>query len=104
MDRQAVQIADVPPANRYEARRGDELVGFIDYRRVNGRLALIHTEVPPAFEGQGIAGAMARFVLEGARSRHDRVTIRCPYLRTYIERHPELAPADDGRIPLAGDG
>ena len=92
-------ITDVPDARRFEARRAGELVGFIDYRWVARRVVLTHTEVPPQFEGQGIAGAMAREVLEGMRTRQERVAIKCPYLTSYVERHPNLAPGPDGRIP-----
>jgi len=95
-------IADAPDAHRYEARRAGQLVGFIDYRRVGDRLVLDHTEVPPEFEGQGIAGALAREVLEGVRARGERVSIKCPYLVTYVGRHPELAPGPDHRIPAPG--
>ena len=102
MGRPSPSIADKPEAQRFEARRDGELVGFIDYRRMRDRLILVHTEVLPAFEGQGIAGAMARRVLGDARDRRDRVTIKCPYLRDFVTRHPEFAPAPDGRIPAAG--
>jgi predicted GNAT family acetyltransferase len=95
-------ITDVPVARRFEARRAGQLVGFIDYRRVAGRIVLAHTEVPPAFEGQGIASTMAREVLEGLRTRRERVAIKCPYLITYVQRHPELAPGPGDLIPEEG--
>ena len=84
-DRPPLLITDRPGLNRFEARRD------------------AHTEVPPAFEGQGIASAMARHVLEELRTRHERVAIRCPYLRTYVARHPELAPGADDLIPAEVD-
>lgn len=99
MDPESLDIADAPDARRFEARRAGQLVGVIEYRNLAGRIVLSHTEVPAAFEGQGIAGAMARTVLEELRSRRVRVAIKCPYLRTYIERHPELAPGADDLIP-----
>ena len=102
MDATDLLISDVPEANRFEARRGGELVGFVDYRWVGGRRVLIHTEVPPAFEGQGIGSALARHVLDFAREHQERISIKCPYLHTFIERHPEYAPDAFGRIPKAG--
>ena len=99
VDDRALVIADRPEADRYEARLGSDLAGFIDYRRMGGRLVLIHTETLPAFERQGVASAMAHHVLDEARSRQDRVTIKCPYLHDFVERHPEYRPAGDGRIP-----
>ena len=92
-------LSDEPARDRFEALVGGELAGFIDYRRSGPRLILVHTEVLPAFEGKGIASALARFVLDGIRERGERVSIRCPYLTAFVERHPEYAPGPDLRIP-----
>jgi predicted GNAT family acetyltransferase len=86
-----LQITDVPAAQRYEAHRDGALVGFLEYVVKRGRIALVHTEVPPEHEGQGIAGVLARFALEDARRRALRVIPICPYVRTFLERHPEYA-------------
>lgn len=99
MDLPAPAISDQPDARRIEAHLGDDLAGFIDYHRAGDRLILIHTDVLPAFEGRGIASAMARHVLGAARARQDRVSIKCPYLQDFVARHPAYAPAADGRIP-----
>ena len=98
VDRAALAIADHPEAERYEARADGALAGFVDYRRLRNRLILVHTEVLPAHEGQGVASALARHVLTSARAAGARVTITCPYLHDFVERHPEFAPGPDGRI------
>jgi hypothetical protein len=84
-------IADRPDANRYEARLGDMLAGFVDYRLVRRRRILIHTEVPTAFGGRGIGAALARHVLEDARATGIQVTVKCPFIGAYLRRHPEYA-------------
>ena len=48
-------IVDAKAAQRYEARVEGDLAGFIDYVVKGDRLALIHTEVLPTHQGQGIA-------------------------------------------------
>ncbi len=48
-----------------------------------------HTEVPPAFEGRGIAAKMAGTALEYARAKGFRVRSYCSYVTRYIDRHPE---------------
>lgn len=88
---QELTIADVPEARRYEARIGDELVGWVDYGRVKNRLVAVHTEVPSAFGGRGIGSALVRHVLADARANGMTVTPRCPLFATYFERHPEDA-------------
>ena len=82
-------VADAPDRQRYEAVLDGALAGILEYKIKQGRLALIHTEVPPAFEGHGIAAAITRFALDDARSRGLRVVAICPYVRRYLESHPE---------------
>jgi predicted GNAT family acetyltransferase len=82
-------IRDEPESHRYTARLGDEIAGFVDYRALAGRRVLLHTEVLPAFSGRGIAGELARFALDAARAAGHRVTPKCPFILTWLERHPE---------------
>jgi predicted GNAT family acetyltransferase len=82
-------IEDAPAAHRYEARLSGELAGWVDYRRVRDRLVAIHTEVPEAFGGRGIASALVRRVIADARAQEMRITPRCPFFVAHFERHPE---------------
>jgi uncharacterized protein len=88
-DSAELTIEDVPAAHRYEARLGDQLAGWVDYRRVRDRLVAIHTEVPEAFGGRGIATALVRRVIADARAQQMRITPRCPFFIAHFERHPE---------------
>jgi hypothetical protein len=82
-------ITDAVAAQRYEAQVEGDLAGHLDYALKRQRLALVHTEVLPAFRGRGVAGELARFALDDARRRGLRVLATCPYVRAYIEGHPE---------------
>ena len=82
-------LADAPDAQRYEAQLDGQLAGVLEYVVKRDRIALVHTEVAPAFEGQGIAAGLARFALDDARRRGLRVIASCPYVRTYLAKHPE---------------
>lgn len=82
-------ITDASEASRYEARLDGELAGVIDYVMKRGRIALVHTEVLPTFEGRGIASRLARHALDDARRRGLIVIPSCPYVKAYLERHPE---------------
>jgi len=88
-DRSPVEIVDVPDANRYEARVGGTVAGWVDYRRVRDRLVALHTEVEPAFGGQGIASALVRRVIDDARAAGTPITPRCPFFVSHFDRHPE---------------
>lgn len=50
-----------------------------------------HTEVPMADEGRGHAGALARFLVEDARSEGFKVVPLCPFLNMWRRKHPETA-------------
>lgn len=69
-----------------------EGMGVLEYKmRGPDTIALVHTEVPRALTGQGIAARLAHEALEYARANHLRVIPICPYVRAYLERHPEYA-------------
>ena len=84
-----MEITDAPEKSRYEARIDGELAGILEYVEKRGRLALSHTEVLPAFEGRGVASRLAKFGLDEARRKELGVIVICPFVRAYIERHPE---------------
>ena len=76
------EFVDVPEQHRFELRAGDQLVGFIDYRL---------TEVFADFSGQGHAATLARGALDDARTRGLAVRPSCPYVASYIDKHPDYA-------------
>jgi hypothetical protein len=82
-------IVDAPEQSRYEARIDGELAGILEYVLKHGRLALSHTEVLPDFEGRGVASRLAKFGLDDARRRELGVIVICPFVRSYVQRHPE---------------
>ena len=86
-----IVFVDSPDHHRYELRSGDEVVGFIVYRLGDGVIDLVHTEVDPAHSGQGHAATLARGALDDARSRGLNVVPSCPYVASYIQKHPEYA-------------
>jgi predicted GNAT family acetyltransferase len=82
-------ITDAGARERYEAHLDVQLAGILEYKVTRGRIALIHTEVLPVHEGQGVGSALVRFALDDARRRGLRVIATCPYVQDYLTRHPE---------------
>jgi uncharacterized protein len=74
--------------NRFEVDLGKEKAVLI-YMIKAGLFILLHTEVPPAFEGNGIAGKLAGEALEYAKNEGLKVRSYCSYTTRYIERHAE---------------
>lgn len=70
----------------------DGHTGFLQYARSDRRLELIHTEVPPELGGRGLGGTLAKAALDYAREQGLAVTPTCPFVRKFVERHPEYAP------------
>jgi len=54
-------------------------------------LQLIHTEVPEALRGKGMASALAQSALEWAREHQVKVDVICPYVAAYLKKHPEYS-------------
>jgi hypothetical protein len=59
------------------------------YLLADGVARLVHTEVPRALEGRGIAAALVRQALEWARAEGLKVRPVCGYVASYMRRHPQ---------------
>lgn len=52
-------------------------------------IAYLHTEVPPALSGRGIASYLIKYILDYAQDNHLKVKPVCPFVKAYIDKHPE---------------
>jgi hypothetical protein len=86
-------VTDNPATSRYELHVGTELAGVVTYQlRNHGTvISLLHTEVQPAFQGAHLATHLAQFVLDDARERGLAVLPFCPYIDSWIKKHPDYA-------------
>ena len=82
-------VRDNPDKRRYEALVDGEVAGTIFYRELEDALALVHTEVEDAFEGQGIGSRLVAATLDDIRARGLQMQPMCPFVKAYVERHPE---------------
>jgi predicted GNAT family acetyltransferase len=67
----------------------DGQTAFVDYKVRPGVMWVLHTEVPQALEGRGIAGALSKHVLEYIAAEKLQLVSLCPYLSLYLKKHPE---------------
>ncbi len=82
-------MRDNEDASRFEAWIADDLAGVAEYRRTEGLVVYPHTVVKADFEGRGVGSALARAALDDARARDLRVQVPCPFLTSWLARHPE---------------
>ncbi|MFJ6956418.1 GNAT family N-acetyltransferase [Micromonospora aurantiaca (nom. illeg.)] len=74
---------------RFEILVDDALAGFTAYTLRGETLVFTHTEVDDRFQGQGVGAALVRGALDQVRARGGRVVPQCPFVASFIERHPE---------------
>jgi uncharacterized protein len=93
-----LQVADNPDEQRYEIHADGELAGYVVYHRRGKRIALNHTEILDGFEGKGIGSALVARTLDDLRERRLDVLPFCPFVRSFLGRHPEyvdVVPEDE---------
>ncbi len=77
-----------------EARRRYELhaeggIAVAYYEPRGDAVAFVHTVVPEALQGRGLASILIKAALADVRERGLKVIAECPFVARYIERHPE---------------
>lgn len=86
------QVSDNAARHQYELALDGKLAAHIVYRmHGEGVIDLIHTEVDPQYEGQGLASQIARFALDDARAKGRKVIATCSYIAGYVQKHPEYS-------------
>ena len=83
------EVVHVPEKSRYELRLDGKLVGLAAYRRRDGRIVLTHTEVDPSCEGRGFGSRLVAAALDDAAGEGLQVAPLCPFVASYIKKHPE---------------
>ena len=85
-----VDVRHNPEQSRYEALVDGEVAGFAAYQLTDQLVVFTHTEVEPAYEGQGVGSALARGALDDVRETGThRVLPLCPFIKGWIGCHRE---------------
>lgn len=93
-----IEVRDEPGEERYVVLVDGARAGFAQYVRRGGRVIFVHTEIDPAFEGQGLGGRLAQGALDHARAQGTPVVPLCPFIAGYIGKHPEYADLVDTEL------
>src|SRR4051794_25716619 len=87
-DGRALHLHRDEPGRRYLAEVDGTVVGAAHFRLASDVMVFTHTEVDDAFAGQGVASALIRWALDDVRAHGLAVRPDCPFVRSFIERHP----------------
>lgn len=83
-------VRDNAERHRFELD-ADGHIAFSDYTRDGTTLTIKHTEVPKELNGKGIGSGLVRGLLDIARAQGLKVVPLCPFVASYIAKHPEYA-------------
>jgi predicted GNAT family acetyltransferase len=81
-------LRDNTGQRRYELDVDGDMA-FVIYGLAPGAITLVHAEVPEALRGNGVGSRLVRAVLDDVRRRGLKVAARCPFVRAYLDKHPE---------------
>ena len=76
--------------HRYELAVDGHLAAT--YYAISGNvITFIHTEVPPELGGKGVGSKLIKGALDQVRADGLKVIAQCPFVKAYIEKHPDYA-------------
>lgn len=82
-----ITVTRVDDESRYEIRTDGALAGYAEFQLRPGAIRFTHTELDPAFQGQGLAGILAERALTDAAASGEAIVLLCPYIARYLESH-----------------
>lgn len=85
----SIEVTKNEQRHRFEIRLDGDLVGLADYRDDDGIREFPHTEVDPSLRGRGLAGRLVGEALTQTRGEGLKADPICPFVATYVQRHPE---------------
>jgi hypothetical protein len=84
------QIVNNRAHHRYELEV-DGHIAATYYELAGGVITFVHTEVPPELGGKGIGSKLIKGALDQVRADGLKVIAECPFVKSYIDKHPDYA-------------
>jgi predicted GNAT family acetyltransferase len=97
-----VKVEDRLESNRYEIDVDGE-IAYLTYRRKPDHILLAHTEVPESLRGRGLGQLLAQHAMEEARNTGTHVVVKCPFVTSWLRRHPEYDHLVIARVSESGE-
>jgi uncharacterized protein len=83
-------VSNNPAQKRFELEV-DGHVAAAYYELSDGVISFAHTEVPAELGGKGIGSKLVKGALDQVRAQGLKVVVYCPFVRGWIEKHPDYA-------------
>lgn len=83
-------VARIDDEQRYEITVDGRLAGFTAYQLRGSDYALTHTEIDDAFAGRGLGTTLVAGTLADLREHGAGLLPYCPFVRAYLDKHPEF--------------
>jgi predicted GNAT family acetyltransferase len=91
-----ITISNNPDRERFEILDAGKVIGKAWYKAYDdggaGERIFYHTVVNKEYAGQGLAGRLAKVALDETRAAGLGIVPVCPFIKSYIDRHPEYTP------------
>jgi len=87
------EVSDNPSLSRFELVV-DGHTAFLTYERTANSMTLVHTEVPRALRGRHLGETLVESALAFGRRAGLRISVVCPFARSYLRRHPPEPPPE----------
>ncbi|MGA2999103.1 GNAT family N-acetyltransferase [Bradyrhizobium sp.] len=84
------EVVNNPAQHRYELVVEGHLAATY-YEISDGVITFVHTKVPPELGGKGAGSALVKGALDQVRTQGLTVIPQCPFVKAYIDKHPEYA-------------
>lgn len=79
-------VSDNPERGRYEVAEDGKVLGVLEYRRLQGAVALDYVEVEPEFRGQGLSDLLISKAVAAIRSEGLDIEPMCPVVVDWLAR------------------
>jgi uncharacterized protein len=92
-----ITVENRPELGRYQLCLDGEVAGYIAYEVRGAHVAFMHTQIEDRFAGEGLGVQLVAQALDDIRAQGGSVLPYCPFVRSFIARHPEyqdLVPPD----------
>jgi predicted GNAT family acetyltransferase len=85
--------------DRFEIVVDGAVAGLAQFVDRDGRRVFFHTEVGDEYGGRGLAGVLVDRALRATREEGLRVVPVCPYVKKFLQKHPEHQEGVDRVTP-----